>query len=134
VAIVPAVPASPNGLVMGRGVSAVRPGVSAPATVTRTAPVTAAPATTRQRRERSRPSGSSRNGSVIPSVMAGAQENSPATAASWAASGSGRRLRMSWSTHGSKGISSDQTSPEAAYSQPIGLPDRRRARTSPTVA
>ena len=56
--------------------------------------------------------------------MAGAQENSPATAANWAASGNGRRLRMSWSTQGSKGISTDQTSPEAAYSQPIGLAGR----------
>ena len=73
----PAVPARPNGLAMGRDVSAVCPGVRVPAMVIRTAPVTAAAATTRQRRERSRPLGSSRNGRVIPRVMAGAQWNSP---------------------------------------------------------
>jgi len=35
---------------------------------------------------------------------------------------------------GLKGMTSDQTSPEAAYSQPIGLAGRRSASTSPMVA
>jgi hypothetical protein len=65
----------------------------------------------RQRRERSRPSGTSRAGR-----------------------GSGWPVRISWSTQGSKGTVTDQTSPEAANSQPIGLAGRRRVMTSPMVA
>ena len=99
-----------------------------------TGPTTAAATTGRQRRERSRPSGTSRAGRVIPKAIAGAQLNSPTTAASWAASGSGRWSRSSWSSQGSTGMVSDQISPEAANSQPIGLAGRRRPSTSPMVA
>jgi hypothetical protein len=77
-------------------------------------PATAAATTGRQRRERSRPSGSSRNGRVMPQAMAGAQMISPATTASRAASASGRWSRPSWSSQGSKGMVSDQIRPEAA--------------------
>ena len=92
VATVPAAPASPNGLSMGgalRGRSrAEAGGHSGP----RVAPATAATTTTRQRRERSRPSGTSRAGRVIPRATAGAQMNSPATARAGrpAAAGGGR--------------------------------------------
>ena len=43
-------------------------------------------------------------------------------------------VTISWSTHGSTGMVTDQNSPETANSQPIGLAGRRRVGTSPTVA
>jgi hypothetical protein len=87
-AIVPATPASPNGLSIGIG-PLVCPGNSMPPPTNMTTPATVAATTTRQRRDRSRPSGSSRNGSVIPSAIAGAQMTWLATTASCAASASG---------------------------------------------
>ena len=91
-------------------------------------------ATGRQRRERSRPSGTTSAGRVTPRTVAGAQLNSPNTAATWAASGSGRCSATSWTSHESPGMARDHTSPAAAYSQPIGLAGRRKLKTSPTVA
>ena len=134
VAAVPAVPASPNGLSKGISVSWSWPAMRLPASGATMAPNAAVATTTRQRGERSRPSGTSRAGRVMPRAIAGAQLNSPVTAASWAASGSGRPARSSWPIHTSQGIHSDQTSPEAANSQPIGLAGRRRPKTSPTLA
>jgi hypothetical protein len=67
-------------------------------------PATAATTTARQRRERSRPSGSSRAGRVIPSMIAGAQISSLAMALSWATTGSGRWSRNSSSTQGASGM------------------------------
>ena len=109
-------------------------GASALPTSTRTPTATAAAATGRQRRDRSRPSGTSRAGRITPRTVAGAQLNSPNTADSWAAGGSGRCSATSWSIQASPGMDSDQVTPAAAYSQPIGLAGRRRVRTSPTVA
>jgi hypothetical protein len=123
-ATVPATPDSPNGLSMGMTVSSSCPGIRLPPTIPRTGPATAAAATGRQRRERSRPSGTSSAGRVIPKATAGAQLNSPNRAPSWAASGSGRWSRISWLTHGSKGMVSDQTKPEAANSLPVCSPSR----------
>jgi hypothetical protein len=68
---------------------------------------------------------------VIPKATAGAQLNSPTRAPSWATNGSGRWSRISWLTHGSKGMVSDQTRPEAANSQPIGFGGRRRPQDQP---
>ena len=133
-AAVPAVPGSPSGFSKGTGVSLVDPGISRAPTTNMTGPATAVTATSRQRRERSRPSGSSRAGRVMPRAMAGAQMVTWAMAFSWATSGSGRCSRTSWSTQGPRGMIRLQVSPEAAYSQPIGLAGRRRASTSPTVA
>jgi hypothetical protein len=70
-AIVPAQPASPNGLSIG--VDSSRPGVRLPTTTAKVAPATLVATTTRQRREPSRPSGSRRAGRVTPSAIAGAQ-------------------------------------------------------------
>jgi hypothetical protein len=70
----------------------------------------------------------------MPKAIAGAQLYSVATASSWASRGSGRPVRISWSTQGSKGMVTDHTSPETANSQPIGLAGRRWAMTSPMVA
>ena len=99
-----------------------------------TGPTAAAATTGRQRRDRSRPSGTSRAGRVIPKAIAGAQLNSPNTAASSATSGSGRCSRSSCSSQGSTGMVSAQISPEVANSHPIGLEGRRSPSTSPTVA
>jgi hypothetical protein len=74
-----------------------------PATVIRTAPVTLVAATSRQRRERSWPLGSSRAGSVTPRVIAGAQPRVPAAATTRATSGRGRCSRMSCPTQGATG-------------------------------
>jgi hypothetical protein len=70
----------------------------------------------------------------MPRAMAGAQLVSRTTTASWPASESGRWPRSSVFSQGSKGMTSAQARPEAAYSQPVGLADRRRPRTSPMVA
>jgi hypothetical protein len=131
-ATVPAGPASPNGLAIRW--SSSRIGATASPTSTRAAAATALAATTRQRRERSRPSGTSSAGRVTPRTVAGAQLNSPYTAAALASSGSGRWSPISRSSHGSAGMGSDQASPAAANSQPIGLAGRRSVRTSPMVA
>jgi hypothetical protein len=131
-ATVPAGPASPNGLAIGW--SSSREGARAEPTRTRAAAATAMAATGRQRRERSRPSGTSSAGRVTPRTVAGAQLNSPHTAAAWATSGSGRCSPTNWESHGSVGMGSDHASPAAAKSQPIGLAGRRSVRTSPTVA
>jgi hypothetical protein len=69
-AIVPARPGSPKGLSIGFDSS--RPGARLPATTNRVAPATLVATTTRQRRDRSRPSGSSRAGKVTPNAIAGA--------------------------------------------------------------
>jgi hypothetical protein len=97
-------------------------------------PVTLAAATSRQRRDRSRPSGSSSAGKVTPRAMGVTQFRSPTTAFNWAASGSGRCSASSWSTRGAKGVVREPARPAPAYSQPIGLAGRRKVRTSPTVA
>jgi hypothetical protein len=131
---VPAAPGCPNGFSKRTGVSLVDPGISRAPTTNMTGPATAVPTTTRQRGERSRPSGSSRAGRVMPRAMAGAQMVTWAMAFSWASSGSGRCSRTSWSTQGPSGMIRLQVSAEAAYSQPIGLAGRRRVSTSPTVA
>jgi hypothetical protein len=123
-----------EGIVDGRGVQAHRLQAAAEQQQGRAGPATAPAATTRQRRERSRPSGTSRNGRVMASAMAGAHRYSAATAPPWAASGSGRPARTSSSTHGLRGTSSDQTRPAAAYSQLIGLAGSRSVSTSPMVA
>ena len=60
------VPSSANGLGMGRTVSWNCPGARLPPTSPTTGPTAAATATGRQRRDRSRPSGTSRAGRVIP--------------------------------------------------------------------
>jgi hypothetical protein len=127
-------PGCPKGLSKGTGVSEVTPGIRKAPTTNMTGPATAVAATTRQRGDRSRPSGTSSAGKVTPRAMAGAQTVSSATAASWASRGSGRCSRTSWSSHGSRGMTRLQVSAEAAYSQPIGLAGRRRVRTRPTVA
>jgi hypothetical protein len=119
---------------MGRTVSSSFPGMKALPISPITGPTAAATATGRQRRERSRPSGTSRAGRVMPKAIAGAQLNSPIRAPTWAGSGSGRPVTISRSTQGSSGMVTDQTRPETANSQPIGLAGRRRVRTSPTVA
>jgi hypothetical protein len=131
-ATLPAGPASPNGLAIE--VSSSRAGARLEPRTTRTAATTAATATTRQRRERNRPSGTTSAGRVTPRTVAGAQLNSPDTAASWAGSGSGRCSATSWATHVSPGMARDHTSPAAAYSQPIGFAGRCRLTTRPTVA
>ena len=100
----------------------------------RTAPVTLEATTTRHRRDRSRPLGRSRAGSVIPSVIAGAQLRSPDATTTWATKGKGRCSRTSFSTQGPTGMAYAQARPAAPYSQPIGLPGRRSDSTSPTVA
>jgi hypothetical protein len=129
---VPARPASPNGLSIGTDCSG--PGVRNHPSSVRANPATLVTTTTPQRRDRSRPSGSSRAGSVTPSPMAGAQLTSETTVTSWAATGRGRWSCSSWVIQGSKGMLHDQVSPAAAYSQPIGLAGRRKLKTSPTVA
>ena len=117
-----------------RRVAASCPGIrKAPAT-NMTGPATAAAATTRQRRDRSRPLGTSRAGRVTPRAMAGAQIVTSAMASSLATRGSGRWSRTSWSIQGPSGMIRLQVSAEAAYSQPIGLAGRRRVRIRPTVA
>jgi len=90
------------------------PGSTLPNPSTMVTPVTLVATTPRQRRERRCPSGSSRNGRVMASTTMGAHRNSPATAASRAASGNGRWSRTNWSTQGSRGIANDPTRPEAA--------------------
>jgi hypothetical protein len=71
----PAGPASPNGLTIGR--SSSRAGARLEPTSARAPAATAAAATGRQRRERSRPSGTSRAGRVTPRMVAATQLNSP---------------------------------------------------------
>jgi hypothetical protein len=131
---VPAIPVFPNGLSMGMALSSSFPGMKMDPSSPRTGPATAAATTGRQRRERSRPSGTSRAGRVMPKAIAGAQLYSVAMASSWASRGSGRPVRISWSSQGSTGMVTDHISPETANSQPIGLAGRRRVSTSPTVA
>jgi hypothetical protein len=70
----------------------------------------------------------------MPKAIAGAQLYSVAMASSLASRGSGRPSRMSAFSQGSKGMVTDQSSPETLNSQPIGLAGRRRAMTSPMVA
>jgi hypothetical protein len=118
----------------GTGVSLVCPGIRKTATTNMAGPATAVAATTRQRRDGSRPSGTSRAGRVTPRAMAGAQTVTSATAVSLASNESGSWSRTSWSSQGSRGMIRLQMSAEAAYSQPIGLVGRRRVRTRPTVA
>ena len=65
-ATAPGIPSSANGLGMGRAVSWNCPGARLPATSPTTGPAAAAATTGRQRRDRSRPSGTSRAGRVIP--------------------------------------------------------------------
>ena len=132
VAIVPATPASARGLSIGVSVSGV--GLRLPPTSAKVEPTTLATTTTRQRRDRRRPSGNSRNGRVTPRAMAGAQVYSPSAAVSLAARGSGRPAWTSWPTQGRRGTTRAQSRPEAAYSQPIGLAGRRKLKTSPIVA
>jgi hypothetical protein len=67
--------------------------------------------TGRQRRDRSRPSGSSRNGRVMPRATATAQLVSRATTATWPIRASGRPSTSSVSSQGSKG--DDQGSDQA---------------------
>ena len=76
----------------------------------------------RQRRDRSRPSGNSRNGRVMPRAIAGAQMNSLATTASWAASGSGGWSRSSWSSQGSQGMSATRPGPRRRTASRSGWP------------
>jgi hypothetical protein len=118
----------------GTGVSLLCPGIRKTATTNMTGPAAAAAATARQRRDRSRPLGTSRAGRVTPRAMAGAQMVTSATAVSLASNESGRWSRTSWSSQGSRGMIKLQMSAEAAYSQPIGLAGRRRVRIRPTVA
>ena len=125
---VPAAPPSPKGLSKGTSVSWSSPGVRLPASGATMAPNRAVATTTRQRGERSRPSGTSSAGRVTPRAIAGAQLNSPVASASWAARGSGRPAWNSWSVHTSQGIHSDHRTPEAANSQPIGLAPPRLRR------
>ena len=127
-------PGWPSGLSKGTAVSVDDPGIRKAPTTNMAGPATAAAATTRQRRDRSRPSGTSRAGRVTPRAMAGAQTVTSAMALSLAISGSGRWSRASWSIQGPRGMIRLQVSAEAAYSQPIGLAGRRRVRTRPTVA
>jgi hypothetical protein len=115
-------------------ISSRGPGEKAPPTVVRTMPVTLVITTSRQRRERRWPLGSSRAGRVTPSAIAGAQLRSPVAATTWATSGNGRCSRTSWSIQGATGTLYAHASPAAPYSQPIGFSGRRRASTSPTVA
>ena len=71
---------------------------------------------------------------MIPKAIPGAQPRSPVAATTWATSGRGRCSRTSWSIQGPAGMGYAQARPAPEYSQPIGLPGRRRASTSPTVA
>ena len=130
----PAEPASANGLATGSRVWVIGCRESHQPTTFMAVPATQATPTTRQRCDRSRPSGSSSSGRVTPRAMPTAQKLSPARAASRAARGSGRPPSRSASTQGSKGTDTDQTSPVAAYSQPIGLVGRRSVSTRPMVA
>jgi hypothetical protein len=132
--MVPTTPGWPSGLSKLTGVSVEGPGIRKAPTMNIAGPAMAVATTTRQRGERSRPSGTSSAGRVTPRAMAGAQMVTPAMASSLASRGRGRWSRTSWSTHGPRGMIRLQTSAEAAYSQPIGLAGRRRVRTSPTVA
>jgi hypothetical protein len=134
VAASPAQPPSANGLATGRMVWVIGPDDRLQASTSTAVPAMATTATTRQRRERSRPSGSRSSGRVTASRRPTAHRLSPARAASRAAGGSGRPATSSWLTHGSQGTFTVQTRPAAAYSQPIGFSGRRRVRTSPTVA
>jgi hypothetical protein len=88
-AAVPATPANPNGLSIATGPSLVCPGDRTPPITNMATPATVAATTSRQRRDRSRPSGNSRNGRVTPRAIAGAQVSSAATVASHPASASG---------------------------------------------
>jgi hypothetical protein len=133
-AIRPANPGSPYGGLTGTGPLVSGPEARILPTTSSPTPATVSATTSRQRGERSRPSGSNRNGRVTPRAMAGAQPISRTSATTWPASASGRWPSSSEFSQGSKGMLSAQTSPEAAYSQPIGLAGRRRVRTSPTVA
>jgi hypothetical protein len=99
-----------------------------------TEPVRLAMTTSHQRRERRWPLGSSSAGSVTPSAIAGAQLRSPVAATNCATNGTGRCSRTSWSIQGPTGMVYAQAKPAPPYSQPIGLPGRRRASTRPTVA
>jgi hypothetical protein len=134
VAIVPASPCSGNGLGTGSRVWVSGSGDRTQPTSSAVVPATAAASTGRQRRERNRPSGSSSSGRVTARVRPTAHRESPTRAARWAAGGSGRLSRSSWSTQGSQGTYRVQASPAAAYSQPIGLAGRRNVRTRPMVA
>jgi hypothetical protein len=88
-ATLPATPASPNGLSIAMRSLLVCPGDRMLPTTNMATPTTAAVTTSRQRRDRSRPSGNSRNGSVMPRAIAGAQMTWLAITASCATSGSG---------------------------------------------
>jgi hypothetical protein len=105
-----------------------------PAWVVRTTPVTLAMTTSRQRRKRRWPLGRSSAGRVTPSAIAGAQLSPSVAATTWATNARGRRSWTSWSIRGPTGMVYAQARPVAPYSQPIGLPGRRSASTSPTVA
>ena len=76
-AMLPATPPDASGLSIG--VSSGGPACRLPATTTMIAPATAAATTGRQRRERSRPSGISSSGRVMPQVIAGAHRDCTAT-------------------------------------------------------
>ena len=102
-AAVPAQPPSANGLATGTRVWVIGSGDRTQPTTSKVVPATAATATTRQRRDRSRPLGSSSKGRVMARVMPTAHRLSPARAASRAARGSGRSVPSSWSTQGSQG-------------------------------
>ncbi|HET9007497.1 MAG TPA: hypothetical protein VFQ04_12335, partial [Actinomycetes bacterium] len=115
------------------GVETSSPGSRA-AAIDRTPPATLAATAHRQRGERSRPSGSSSSGRVTPRAIAGAHRGSVAAALTCASSGSGRPVSTRLVTQASPGTFSDQTRPEAASSQPIGLAGRRRLMTSPSTA
>jgi hypothetical protein len=130
-ATAPAGPSRASGLAIG--VETSGPG-STTATMDRTPPARLAATAQRQRGERSRPSGSSSSGRVTPRAMAGAHSGSPAAALTWANGGSGRPVATRLLTQASPGTFSDQSRPEPASSQPIGLPGRRRVRTSPSTA
>jgi hypothetical protein len=82
-AILPVTPGSPKGLSIGMGPLVSCPGARLPPSTSSVTPAATVPATTnRQRRDRSYPSGSSRNSRVMPRVIAGAQPVSRNTTAS----------------------------------------------------
>ena len=122
-----------SGFAKGAASELARLGCPQTQAIPRKAPARLAATASRQRRERSRPSGSSSNGRVTPRLMAGAQTwpRPPQVAASWARqqqrADDGRQPGNS--TQGVPGICSDQTSPAA----PIQPADARAGRRSPST-
>ena len=104
VATVPGQPWRANGSARGSRVWVVGAGSRQLPTICMAVAATAATTTGRQRGERSRPSGSSSSGRVTARVRPIAQKFSPIRTRYGAATGSGRPVRCSWSTQGSKGM------------------------------